>query len=55
MNEVGDDFNIEEDGINAIGKGKNKKKGKGKANNRHANTVEKPPPTPRSGAAGTRP
>jgi hypothetical protein len=55
INEVGDDFNIEEDGINAVCKGKNKKKGKGKANNGHANAVEKPPLTPRSGAAGTRP
>jgi hypothetical protein len=55
INEVRNDFNIKEDGVNAVGKGKNKKKGKGKANNRHANTVEKPPPTPRSGAAGTRP
>jgi hypothetical protein len=51
INKVGDDFNMEEDGVNAVGKGKNKKKGKGKANNGHANTVEKPPPTPRSGAA----
>jgi hypothetical protein len=38
-----------------LGKGKDKKKGKDKANNGQANTVEKPPPTPRSGAAGTRP
>jgi hypothetical protein len=55
INEVGDDFNMEEDGVNAVGKEKNKKKGKGKANNGHAKAVEKPPPTPRSGAAGTRP
>jgi hypothetical protein len=55
INEVGDDFNVEEDGVNAVGKEKNKKKGKGKANNGQANAVEKPPPTPRSGAAGTRP
>jgi hypothetical protein len=55
INEVGDDFNIEEEGVNAVGKGKKKKKGKGKANNRHANTVEIKPPTPRSGAEGTRP
>jgi hypothetical protein len=55
INEVGDDFNMEEDGGNAVGKGKNKKKGKGKANNGHANAVDRPPPTPRSGAAGTRP
>jgi hypothetical protein len=55
INKVGDDFNIEEDGVNAVGKGKNKKKGEGKANNGQANAVEKPPPTPRSGTAGTRP
>jgi hypothetical protein len=55
INEVGDDFNIEEDGVKAIGKGKNKKKGKGKANNGHANAVDKPPTAPRSGAPGTRP
>jgi hypothetical protein len=41
--------------VKAVSKGKNEKKGKGKANNGHANAVEKPPPTPRSGAAGTRP
>jgi hypothetical protein len=55
INEVGDEFNMEDDGVNAVGKGKNKKRGKGKANSRHANAVDKPPPTPRSGAAGTRP
>jgi hypothetical protein len=55
INDVGDEFNMEEDGVNAVGKGKNKKKGKGKANNGHANTVDRPPPTPRSGASGTRP
>jgi hypothetical protein len=55
INEVGDDFNVDEDGVNAIGKGKNKKKGKGKANNGHANAVDKPPTAPRSGAIGTRP
>jgi hypothetical protein len=31
---------MEEDGVNAVGKGKNKKKGKGKANNGHANAVD---------------
>jgi hypothetical protein len=55
VNEVGDEFNMEEDGVNAVGKEKNKKKGKGKANNRHANAEDNPPRTPRSGAAGTRP
>jgi hypothetical protein len=55
INKVGDDSNMEEDGVNAVGTGKNKKKGKGKANNGHANAVDRPPPTPRSGAAGTRP
>jgi hypothetical protein len=55
INEVGDDFNVDEDGVNAIGKGKKKKTGKGKANNRHANAVDKPPTAPRSGATGTRP
>jgi hypothetical protein len=55
INEVGDDFDGEEDGVNPVGNKKNKKKGKGKANNRHANTVDKPPTAPRSGAAGTRP
>jgi hypothetical protein len=54
INEVGDDFNFKEDGVNAVGKGNNNKKGKGKANNGHANAVENPPPTLRSGAAGTR-
>jgi hypothetical protein len=54
INKVGDKFNMEEEGVNAVGKGKEKKKGKGKANNGHANAVDKPPPTPRrSGAAGT--
>jgi hypothetical protein len=55
INEVGDEFNMEEDGVNAVGKGKNKKKGKGKANNGHANAVDRPPRTERSGAAATRP
>jgi hypothetical protein len=44
---------MEEDGVNAVGKGKNKKKRK--ANNGHANAADRPPLTPRSGAAGTRP
>jgi hypothetical protein len=55
INEVGDEFNTEEDGVNAVIKVKNKKKGKGKANNVHANAIDRPPPTPRSGAAGTKP
>jgi hypothetical protein len=62
INEVGDESNMEEDGVNAVGKGKKKKKGKGKANNGHANAVDKPPPTQRrpgaagtTGAAGTKP
>jgi hypothetical protein len=55
INEVGDESNMEEDRVNAVGKGKEKKKGKGKANNGHANAVDKPPPTQRRpGAAGTR-
>jgi hypothetical protein len=49
-NEVGDDFNGKEDGVNAVGNKKNKKKGKSKANNGHTNTLDKPPTTPRSGA-----
>jgi hypothetical protein len=55
INEVGDDFNMEEDGVNAVVKGKNKNKVKGKANNGHTNAVDRPSPTPRSGASGTRP
>jgi hypothetical protein len=55
INEVGDDFNIEEEGVTRSAKGRIRKKGKDKANNGHANAVEKPPQAPRSGAAGTRP
>jgi hypothetical protein len=62
INKVGDESNMEEDGVNAVGKGKEKKKGKGKANNGHANAVDKLPPTQRrpgaagtTGAAGTKP
>jgi hypothetical protein len=62
INKVRDESNVEEDGVNAVGKGKEKKKGTGKAYNGHANAVDKPPPTQRrpgaagtTGAAGTKP
>jgi hypothetical protein len=55
INEVGDDFDGEEDGVNLVGKGKNKKKGKGKANTGHVNAVDKPLTEHRAGAPGTRP
>jgi hypothetical protein len=47
INKVGDDINVDEDGVKAIVKGKNKKKQKGKAKNGHANAVDKPPTAPR--------
>jgi hypothetical protein len=62
INQVGDESNMEEDGVSTVGKGKEKKKEKGKAKNGHANALDKPPPTQRrpgaagtTGAAGTKP